>query len=248
MKHTYFLHQLFVVFTLLFAAGSNLALAEPPLQLFYFERIPYSVSDSRGNVSGLVASPAANALKKAGIQFQWKKMPFKRQLETIKYNKKRACGIGWFKNPEREKFTRFTNAIYQDKPSITISKNGNHIVSQHKDIVSLFKDKSIKLLIKDGFSYGAYIDEQIQKQSPETVAVVSSKNVQMLQTLLAGRADYFFASKEEAEHIITEAGYSVSQFHLQEYDDIPLGNSRYIGCSQQVEPELIDRINQALKQ
>ena len=221
-------------------------IAQNPIQLYYFERIPYAAENDQGEVTGLSATPAAEAFKKAGIPFQWKKMPFKRQLVTIKHNKKRACGIGWFKNPEREAFARYTDAIYQDKPAITISRKGNVALKQHSILQNLLKDKNVKLLVKDGFSYGAYIDGLIEKYDPKMV-VATSTNVQMLQMILAGRADYFFTSEEEAEHMIKSAGYSVSQFQLQHYSDMPPGNRRYITCSQQVSPETIDLLNRALK-
>jgi uncharacterized protein (TIGR02285 family) len=221
-------------------------IAQNPIQLYYFERIPYAAESDQGEVTGLCATPAAEAFKKAGIPFQWKKMPFKRQQVTIKHNKKRACGIGWFKNPEREKFARYTDAIYQDKPAITISRKGNVALKQHSILQNLIKDKNVKLLVKDGFSYGAYIDGLIDKYDP-AVVVATSTNVQMLQMLLAGRADYFFSSEEEAEHMIKSAGYGVSQFQLQHYNDMPPGNRRYITCSQKVSPETIDLLNRALK-
>ncbi len=221
--------------------------AQSPIQLYYYDRAPYAVPDTQGEVSGLCATPAANAFKQAGISFQWKKMPFKRQLVTIKHNKKPGCGIGWFKNPERESFARFTDSIYQDKPAIIISKKGNNALKQHRDLISLFEDKKVKLLVKDGFSYGAYVDELINNYDPVIVSVVTSTNVQMLQMILSGRADYFFISEEEAEHIILSAGYEMSQFQLQHFGDMPAGNRRYIACSQQVSPETIDVLNRALK-
>jgi len=221
--------------------------AEKTIQLYYYDRAPYATTDTQGEVSGLCATPAANAFKKAGLPFQWKKMPFKRQLVTIKHNKKMACGIGWFKNPDRESFARFTDSIYQDKPAVTISKKGNNALEQHQDLISLFEDKMVKLLVKDDFSYGAYVDELIINHGPEIVSVVTSTNVQMLQMILSSRADYFFISEEEAEHIVTNAGYDVSQFQLRHYTDMPAGNHRYITCSQQVSPETIDLLNGALK-
>ena len=221
--------------------------AENAIQLYYYDRAPYAVTGSQGEVSGLLATPVANAFKQAGLPFQWKKMPFKRQLVTIKHNKKKACGIGWFKNPEREAFARFTDAIYQDKPAITISKKDNKALEQHRDLKGLFEDKKIRLLVKDGFSYGTYVDKSITNYDPETVSVVNSTNVQMLQMILSGRADYFFISEEEAEHIIMSAGYETSQFQLQHFPDMPASNHRYIACSQQVSPETIDLLNRAMK-
>jgi polar amino acid transport system substrate-binding protein len=222
-------------------------IAEDSIQLYYSDRIPYAVTDTQGEVSGLCATPAANAFKQAGIPFKWKRMPFKRQLETIKYNKKMACGIGWFKNPERERFARFTEEIYQDKPAISISKRGNKALAHHRSLNALLTDNTAKLLVKDGFSYGVYIDALIKKFNPQHVVVVNSTNIQMLQMILSERADYFFMSEEEAEHIILSTGYEVSQFQLQHYNDMPDGNRRYIICSQQVSPEIIELLNQSLK-
>ncbi|MGB9442564.1 MAG: hypothetical protein WCB15_31800 [Desulfobacterales bacterium] len=102
-------------------------------------------------------------------------------------------------------------------------------------------------MIKDGFSYGAYVDERISNYNPEIVSVVTCTNVQMLQMILSGRPDYFFISVEEAEHIILTSGFEMSQFQLQHFGDMPAGNRRYIACSKQVSPEIVDLLNRALK-
>ncbi len=240
----YFLFTLQITVLILI---SSTVTAQTQVQLYYGERAPYAVTDEHGTVHGLTATPAAMAFKQAGISFQWKKIPFKRQLAIIKHNKITACGIGWFKKPAREEFARFTNVIYQDRPSIVLSKKGSGVVEQYTDVRSLLQDKSIKLLVKDSFSYGTYVDEQITKYQPETIVVVGSNNIQMLQMILSGRADYFFAAEEEAEEMIISAGYAMSEFQLHRFTDMPAGNSRYIACSQQVTPETIELLNQALR-
>lgn len=221
--------------------------AEAPLQLYYSERIPYAVADDRGSVHGLTATPAADAFKQAGVPFEWKKMPFKRQLVTLKYNKKRACGIGWFKKTEREAFARFTHPIYQDKPFITISAAGNDAVGRHGNVAGLLQDKQIRLLVKDGFSYGAYVDQQLKFHAPETLVVAGSSNLEMLDILLSGRADYFFVSEEEAEQMIEKSGHDRSRFQLNAYSDMPPGNFRYIACSKQVSPATVEALNAGLR-
>ena len=237
---------LIFTFGLLFLYLSSVN-AEDRILIYYYDRVPYAVTDAKGGVTGLCATPAEEAFTQAGIPFQWKKMPFKRQLQTIKFNKQMGCGIGWFKNPEREKFARFTDVLYQDQPAVTIGKKGNDALSQHKDLIRLLADRNLMLLVKDGFSYGAYIDDLIQKLAPQKLSVVGTSNVQMLQMILSGRADYYFISQEEAESIILKAGYEMSQFRLHRYADMPPGNRRYIACSMQVPAETVDLINRELK-
>ena len=240
------LRKTFILFAIL-GFLPQLTIADDSLQVYYEERTPYAVTSETGQVSGLTASPTAKAFHESDIDFVWKKMPFKRQLQTIKYNKKKACGIGWFKNPEREEFAIFSEPIYQDMTSITLSKHGNALVAKHENAESLLKDKSLKLLIKDGFSYGRYIDLLIEKHNPDRVVAVGSSNLQMLQMILSGRADYLFVSEEEAEDIITSAGYSLQDFQRQRYTDMPPGNKRYIACSQRVTDEIVGRLNNVIK-
>lgn len=220
--------------------------AQNAIELYYEERAPYAVRTDTDGVTGLTASVAAEAFARAQIEFDWKRMPFKRQLETIKYNKKQACGIGWFKNPERAVFARYTHEIYQDRPTITLSQRSNTAVASHKDIISLLMDSRLRLLVKGGFSYGPHIDKAIRQYAPKTVEVAGSSNTQMLQMVLGGRADYFFISEEEAEQIILSSGYTADQFHLQRYKDLPPGNSRYVACSLQVPESTIRSINEQL--
>ena len=58
-----------VLFLLMFAAA--IAHAEPPLKLQIVELPPYMIVDSSNHVSGLAVDPTFNALKKAGVDFDW---------------------------------------------------------------------------------------------------------------------------------------------------------------------------------
>jgi len=240
------LHRL-LLSTFLVAIAYHTVQAQTTIQVYYDERIPYAIRDQKGGVRGLTASPVARAFQTADIPFEWKRMPFKRQLITIKANKKKACGIGWFKKPDREDFARFSEPIYQDRPTIIIIKNGNSSFDRYSTVADLFQSKTIKLLVKDGFSYGVYLDELIEKEQPPKIEVIGSSNIEMMQLLLSGRADYFFAAEEEAEEMIKSAGFAPSQFELLQLDDMPAGNNRYLACSQQVPISVMDKLNLALE-
>lgn len=223
----------------------NPAHSQSSLQVFYDERIPYAIAEDTGEVRGLTATPVAEAFQKAGIEFEWKKMPFKRQLATIKSNKKQVCGIGWFKKPEREEFARYSKTIYQDKPTTILSRKHSDL-DQYKSVDQLIKSDSVKLLVKDGFSYGKFLDDLILQEQPTKIVVVGSSNLEMLKMIISGRADYLFVSEEEAEEIIKSAGFPSDQFTLHQFPDIPPGNNRFLACSKKVSPSSMDQFNQAL--
>ena len=113
------------VFFAFLLCASSLAFGEEPLLALYNERPPYLVPGADGNVTGLTANPAAYALRKAKIPFKWVDMPSARQMLMLQENSSKVVAVGWFKNPEREKFTKFSNPIYQDKQIVVLARKDN---------------------------------------------------------------------------------------------------------------------------
>ena len=99
--------------------------ADDRIRIYYNERPPYLVTVSEGVVSGLTADPVRNAFQQAGIPSYWRRLPSKRQMIILQQNKGKDCLVGWFKNPEREKFARFTKPIYQNRPTIALALFSN---------------------------------------------------------------------------------------------------------------------------
>ncbi len=75
-------------FALLMAAGLLVSTAgqaqsdraDEPLAILYAERPPFNIALPDGSVAGLVGTPAANALRAAGIPFTWESLPTNRSL------------------------------------------------------------------------------------------------------------------------------------------------------------------------
>ncbi len=218
--------------------------ADDALVLYYHERPPYSAKQADGGVRGITADIAAKALHAAGIAFRWEDIPSARQLEVIKRNESQACGLGWFKRPDREAFAKFTVAIYRDLPTIVVARPDDGRFTGTPTLDKLFADKTLTLLTKTGYSYGAEIDAKITADSP-TLRTDPSDNRTMLGMVSHKRVDYMIMAEEEARDLLTEAEFekSIAIYHL---GDAPPGEYRYIMCSQSVPDALIARINQAI--
>lgn len=214
--------------------------------LHYHDRKPYYFKGPEG-VSGLCAKPAAAVFKEAGIPFRWQETPAKRQLDMIKANNRMECAVGWFKNPEREKFAKYTLPIYQDKPTVALARADNDRVLSRISIEQMFTDRGLRLLRKDGYSYGPFIDASITTYQPREV-VTTADNFSMLKMIHSLRADYFFIAEEEAGQLITESSFSPSDFKYIHFSDMPEGNKRYIICSPKLPDELIERLNQSIRE
>jgi uncharacterized protein (TIGR02285 family) len=221
------------------------ATAEDELILYYHERAPYSSRQADGSVRGITADIAAQILATAGIAYHWEGLPSARQMEVIKRAGAPACGLGWFKRPERETFAKFTAAIYRDLPTIVVARAGDQRFAGTPSIDALFADKSLTLLTKTGYSYGAVIDGKIATQKPKSRAD-SSDNRTMLGMVRRSRVDYMIMAEEEAKDLLSQPDSAVAGLAIYHLADPPTGEYRYLMCSKSVPDALIARINQAI--
>ena len=229
--------------------------ADGVITIHYHERPPYYMTGPLG-VYGLCADPVKQAFDKAKILFRWEKTLAKRQLDILKENRSRACLIGWFKNSEREKFARYSHPIYQDKSFIALGRADNpRLISPDlisPDIISngaldaTLLNSGLVLLRKNGYSYGKLLDTMILNLGPRQ-KMTSAENIGMLKIIHSGGADYFFISEEEAMPLIATSGFLKTEFKTIRFSNMPRGNKRYLLFSKQVENQVIDQINSAIK-
>lgn len=231
MKRVFLLSSLLIATQLAFA-----------LEIDYEERIPY-IQKNKSEIKGLVATPAINALKNSGINYDLKEKPSKRHLHEIKSNQKPICALGWFKNPERETFAKFSKALYQDQPMGIIIRKQESPIFEHKELKEILTIPK-RLLTKASYSYGTYVDSKV-KEYKTLLTEVYADNQKMLQLIVKKRADYMFMAYEEASLLLEQPRYETLAF--LPVKDMPYGNKRYMICSQSVSDETLDAINQYIE-
>ena len=228
--------------TLLLFLLTSIAFGEEPLQILYTARAPYMAPNASGEVTGLTADPTAYALKKARIPFKWVEVPSARQIVMIKENKARLAGLGWYKNPEREGFAKFSTPLYQDKQIAVLARKDNQKIALAKTVEQLLSNKDIVLLAKSGYSYGKFLDERIAQHQP-SISLVTVENLSMILMIDACRADYMFISPEEADVAINMAKVHPEDLQLVTLPDMPPGEKRYLMFSKLVDDDTIKLIS-----
>lgn len=217
----------------------------PAIILHYNERVPYLVTTTKG-VEGLTATPAQQAFKKAGVPFKWNITPSIRQMNLVQENRGCDCLVGWFKTPEREQFAKYTLPIYQDQPQIAIARSDNTALHSGMRVDDLLSNPKLIMGAKDGYSYGDFLDEKIARYKPN-IDKTTAENIQMLMKIHGRRNDYFFIAPEEADSLIASSGFPKEDFQYVTFSNMPLGESRYILCSQQVSDAVIEQLNAVIK-
>jgi polar amino acid transport system substrate-binding protein len=224
-------------------AAAAPACADEALTIYYNERPPYLMTAADGSVAGLTATPAARAVQLAGLQLRWSKLPTNRQLAVVKDNKEAACAIGWFRNAEREAFAKFSQPLYQDRPTVALARGG--FQRQAERLADELREHRPMVLLKDGFSYGPFIDGLMKQLHPPSMST-TVENSQMVRMIAAQRADFMYVSEEEAGYLIDQAGLAAGDVKIVRFADMPAGERRHLMCTRLVPDEWMARINRAL--
>lgn len=225
-----------VIAAALWSAG--LAVQAQTVTLHYQERPPYSQTGADGQVSGLVATPAARALSQAGIPFRWALTPSQRQLALIQSGSGLHCGIGWFQTAERSERGLFSQPLYRDQAFGALVRAASTLSSGLKS-GDLVGDARYTVLLKEGYSYGQQMDALLARAAapPQRTHVDPP---QMARMVAAGRADWMIVAPEEAQALLS------ADLRLISFSDLPAGPSRHLYCSADLGAERLAGINRAL--
>lgn len=229
----------------LLAAAAEWGTPQAPLLLHYQDRPPYTQGHSDGSVRGLLATPVAAALSRAGVAWRWVQTPAQRQLAIVQNGTGPDCAIGWFRNPQREAVGKFSRALYRDRPLAALARRSAALPNP-SSLDDLLRSASLRLLVKDGFSYGARVDRLLQTLPAPRVTTTSETHLHV-GMLLAGRADWMLVAPEEAEVLLSQAGARAESLQVVPLSDMDAGSERHLYCSPAVPDALLQRIDAALQ-
>jgi polar amino acid transport system substrate-binding protein len=215
------------------------------ITLYFHIRPPCAQPGAPVGVKGLLVTPVIKALNEAGLDARWVEMPPARQTEEIKRATTPACGLGWFKRPEREEFAIFSAPIYKDRPSVIVTRKDDARFAAPSSLQRIFADPSLKLLVKTGYSYGAVIDGWLQAYRPATQESAGA-NETMLNMIANRRHDYTIMAAEEADYLLQRDAPLGAALHAIALSDAPEGEQRYLMCSRATPADAIARLNAKL--
>ena len=214
------------------------------ITIHYHERPPYYIEQDAG-VGGIIGERISLIFEETGIPLAWRKTPPTRQLDAIRRNDHREGAAGWFKTPEREAVAKFSRPIYRDRPTIALARADQASIRSAAPLADVLADARLRLLRKDGYSYGNHIDRLLDRHRPPQI-VTQADNLGMLRMIHSRRADYFFIPEEEAHFLLAHAGFPLDAFKVVTFADMPEGNLRFIMFSRRVEASTIDRLNRVI--
>ncbi|MDN3922952.1 substrate-binding periplasmic protein [Roseateles violae] len=218
---------------------------EAPLKLYFYERPPFHYSDAQGRVIGSTAASTEELLRRAELRVQWVPLPANRILNSLRSEQAPACSPGWYATPERRAEFWFSQPTMRDKPLIALLR-ADFDVPAGITAKAFFEQAQLRLLVKQNFSQGAYMNALIARMPESRVQRVALEVPGMVQMLKAKRADAIITTEAEAELFVQAAGLSMRDFRIVRFPDVPADEYRYIVCSRQVDAQLLARIDKAI--
>jgi hypothetical protein len=119
------------------------------------------------------------------------------------------------------------------------------MVHSDMSVVDVLSNKSLKLLLKDDYSYGTFLDEKIDQYHPSVVKT-TGENVNVLKMIYRKYADYCFIAPEESTLLIELSGLPIEDLKSLSFLGMPAGEKRYLLCSRRIDDAIMDKLNRAI--
>ena len=221
------------------------ALAQAPLVIEYRDKPPYSYTEG-GKPTGFLLERTTRLLQRAGIEARYAEVPIRRTLQHLQANQAALCSPGLYKNPEREAFARFSLPIHRDKPHVVLAHaNAVTQIRALPRVSQLFADATLQSGVLDGVSYGQQLDQYIATAAKPAVRAQLTP-LQLARMVAARRVDYMLIDEEDLGWLRKDPEFAPLPLVRVEFADMPRGELRYLACSQQVAPQTMDKLNQAI--
>lgn len=219
--------------------------ADAPLIVGYFHLPPYYLRGTPPR--GILLDRIARALSSAGIPYLLVEMPINRILLDVKQNAGPFCSAGWFKTMERERFALFSRPIFRNgQTRVLVRMDESARFIRFKTLAELIDSREFCPGLARSFSYGETFDSTLRERQKACRGPGADHN-NLLKMLKAHRFDYVLMAPEEIEALAEFGQVRSSEFHQLIFEDVPVGNLRYVMCSKKTDEEVIARLNHELE-
>ncbi|MBA5687017.1 transporter substrate-binding domain-containing protein [Rugamonas apoptosis] len=230
------------VFMLL--GGSVAAAASPTITVSWRDKPPYHYLDN-GVPKGFLLERTQAIFAAAGIATRLAPEPQKRIWANFSHGATNYCSFSWYRLPEREAVGQYTLPISIDPPhSVLVSGAALARVKTHATLAALLADQELTLGVVDGVSYGPELDAMIAHSANQMMRRTVD-TTSMMRMLSVGRASIMLVDREDWEYVHRHEPILQSTTRL-DFPDMPPGLKRYIVCSRDISPLVMDKINQAI--
>lgn len=113
-------------------------------------------------------------------------------------------------------------------------------------LAQLVEETNLSVGVNQSYAYGHTVDTLLAGKRPHLVRT-SGTQKQLMRMLAAQRFDFMLVNPTEIDALAAMASIPADTFHVMRLADLPKGNTRYLMFSKSTPPEIIERINEAIR-
>lgn len=206
---------------------------------------PYNYTE-HGVEKGFLLARGKQIFEQAHVPAQFVVEPTKRIWAKFRVGTPNYCSLGRYRLPEREVSMQYSLPIHIDPPRVVLlSAPAARQAHKYSKVTELLADPSLSLGMTDGGSFGVQIDDML-KSAATKVERRTVESPLMMKLLAADRVSFVFADRY-AWFYLKQHDPAAHEIVVREFPDMPAGQKRYLVCSKDVAPELMQRLNNVIK-
>ena len=215
-----------------------------PLTVAWRDKAPYHYVDN-GVEKGILIERARKIFATAGLETRFVREPAKRIWANFQSGSSAYCSFGWYRLPEREAFSQFSQPIHVDPPhTVLVAPEAVAAVGAHTTLASLLADRKLTIGTVDGVSYGPELDALIKAGANQVLRRTDEPSA-MMRMIAADRGSFMLVDRDDLDYY-REQEPTLAHAIQRDFPDMPAGLSRHILCSKDVSAETMVRINKAI--
>lgn len=214
----------------------------PVVTVYYSDRPPFCQVDGQ---TGPLIDLAKAVLTEAGLRGRFIELPPERIVDLLWRGPDDALALGWYRNPAREAFGRYSPPLYQEQPMVAVV--GLRAATSLRVPVrwASLLGSGLTLGVPTGRSLGPVVDQKVRAQG--LVPLETSNGIQGLLRLVAeGRMDYTLLPGEEARYYVDRDPELANRVQIIPVADALAGNLRYLFFPASLDPQVARRLDAAV--
>ncbi len=174
-----------------------------PITLHFYDRRPFQYMAEDSSPAGSIVDMERLVFKNAGIPVRWVMTPVNRIMRVLQDNRGLDCSAAWARTPEREQFAKFTIPVVDATHLVGLVRSDLKATegSKAKDVFAL---PTAQLLLKQGLTYGDYLDGLIADVPSNRKVFVSDDMSSMVRMLTMGTGNIVLTSLDEAQLYVSQ--------------------------------------------
>lgn len=233
-----------LLLALLCPAAVRAAEAEREMIVYVYHRPPFltALPNEQG---GALVEMTLMVLEQVGLKARLVPSTFTEILAIFREGTPFACAPGFYRTPDRERFSRFSAPIYRQLPPALIVRREHAARATTQRSVDALLTSGLRVVLSEGYWYGPWLASALRRTG-YTPARTRDDAEMVLRSIIDRTHDLTFMGYEEAMHLLHTRDDLHAHLVTRPVPDAPEGEPRCLMLGRGVPPALAARIDSAI--